>query len=84
VGVEVDEAGCDDAVGGIDDASRPRIERRARDEDDPIAGDREVGPEPLGARAVDDSAIPDQEVVGLGAGQRGLGRGAAAESGDGE
>ena len=79
--MEVDEPGRDDPVCGIDNAPRLGVrEWSARDEDDPIGGDRDVGPEALRARAVDDHAVPDQEVVGLAAGDGDLGRRAAAES----
>jgi hypothetical protein len=71
VGVEVDESRRDDAIGGVNDATRTGgAERSARNESDTVAIDRDVGPKASRPGAVNDGPVPDEDVVGLGAGLR--------------
>ena len=61
MGVDVDEARCDQRAVGVD-----RAVRRAghlADLDDPLAVDREIAREAGSARSVDDRATPDHHVM---------------------
>jgi hypothetical protein len=62
VGVDVDEAGGDDAVAGVDYAGG-RGAGEASDGRDPSGGDGDVGATPGVARAVQNAGVADEEVV---------------------
>ena len=62
MGVDVDEAGGDDAALGVDLATARAVEPVV-DRHDPVADDADVGPSCRGTGAVDDGAAPDDEVV---------------------
>ena len=61
----VDEAGRDDPARGVDLDGATRADERS-DAGDPVAGHRDVGDVPGRARAVDDGAVPDDEIEPLG------------------
>ena len=60
--VRVDEAGADDAAGGLDHAVGAAAVHRA-DVRDPAVLDRDVAAERRPAAAVDDPAVADEEIV---------------------
>ena len=60
MGVQVDEAGCDEQPGRIDLASRVAVD--GADRRDHAVGDRDIAHIGLPAEAVNDGAIPDAEV----------------------
>ena len=60
--VNVDEAGRDVVSGGVDDARRVCAGQRPEG-DDATAADGDVGREPGIARAVEDAAVTDEQVV---------------------
>src|SRR6185312_498309 len=72
VGVRVDEAGRDDAAVGVELVATGVVDC-AHDGDDAVV-DRDVGAHRGGARAVDDGAAADHEVVGHGVGTSSLHR----------
>ena len=63
VGVDVDEAGGDRAVGGIDALSGGGFSEVA-DGCDGVAGDGDIGAKPGVAGTVDELTVDDNEVVG--------------------
>ncbi len=62
VRMHVDEAGCDDETGGVDDVARVELRERA-DLDDASGPDRHVGPPRGSTGAVDDLSAGNQQVI---------------------
>ena len=62
MGVRVDEAGGDDAAGGVDHPGRVDVAEAAADAGDAAAGDADVAAVARQAGAVDDGAVADDEV----------------------
>ena len=73
---EVEEAGRDDELRGVDGAFRRAARESAGglERGDPAVGDAEVGAKPGGAGAVDDLAAGDEEVTGAFGGGGGNGQ----------
>src|SRR5207245_5662114 len=63
VRVDIDEPRRDDLACGIDAARRRRVDAR-RDARDGVAANGEIAAVPRAAGAVDDAAVPDDEIVG--------------------
>ncbi len=66
---QVDEAGGDNQAGGVDPLTRLRVLQVA-DGGDAVAADRDIGAKPRRARAIDDAAVGEDEVVAGGGSRR--------------
>ena len=67
--VEIDEAGCDDKAGGVDDAAS--AERDVGDASDFAVADADVSDGVKVSFGVEDTATFEDEIVLLGGGERG-------------